>query len=1227
MQGKLEVRLAEAFGPEVPRIEVLRGPVAERGAAWAIATTRVEHDLGVGRRSVEIVQSRKAYAGGLTTTAIASLKQVVEVSTAIEWHLVVDGAAAVHEDGRSVVVDLSTPARTVVRVRGDRPIDFERSRDVRGQVRLRAVLPAGSSTIELTVACAPDFDFAETFVVCRPDQLREAAVVVSCLQGNGFVPVIPIEPPPVSEAEYLRLHEEVQAADVRLRAKVGGQLGRAEALAAGPAERAALGAEIDARLDGTERLAPYRSWLKHNQMVSDLLAAAGFTRAVFLFEPEPSELRRVDPVLASKASAIWTRHHERAGSDPGPPSDNTMFEGQHGKLHLLAEPSDIPGHHHYRDLTELAGLTWRLLRGDDGPPTGVVEVAIDGSSREYLHGLYRALRAGAPILPVADPRTPAEDPIPESDEAVLVEDTGDAATLLAVLYAHHRDAQLVVTPEPSLAAVRAAIAAQQHRIIAAARAHDEGDRGLAEVLRRILGAGRQGFAEIEEVVTAQVPAEVVAAVGDRRLTAFTTGLPYSFVRTDHADWSRKPIGHVAEDPVLIVLNEIFSAAFERADVMFGLILDTGYFRTTETKDVVRAMEASAVYPLVLNGEEANLSSLARLTHQLPLELVFFNTHGYDGGIVLDVPVPSSCIVELVSLPQRPVVFNNSCQSWTGVGRDFVRVGARGYVGTLWSVRSDLAADFARAVMADLGAGATTVAAAITRTGLPDVITRSYLYVGTANGRLTSRDDEASGVSRTLATARRLVGMTNPDTVVRELILREVANLRAAADSAAEPSLASVDLALDELALLGSGSLSASLEERAARIAEHVEDVLNRWTPATPEVRTRQALLHQRAGDAHWAAGKAHDALARYSTSLSLRDEFPKSADLRFRMAQILYRLGHQSEAVELARAAEHLAREHDDLPRLTDICRFLCLQPEALVSTSEAHRYAAEGHAIAVLLDDEDRQADFKLLTSIMRGAAGDFATAAATAGEALTAHRVRINDEGELIAFTQQLYHRHLNGESELTEEVLTTLLDQAKNLGLPREEALLRCQLGSLLHLRGESRAAARQFKDATRQLRTQQDWSSLARVVVGTHVQIAEAAGAIDDLWELAVRCIALCDLVDEDLRPNTAAAAVRAMQAAIRLGDRELTHAGLAAFWQAASGVKQRDGVSDHFRFVVHVYLLFVQWVAGDPGDAMRALARQLDEMSDSRLELEEFVHAPYEPRARSRPRRWLVGGQN
>src|SRR5262249_37882894 len=132
---------------------------------------------------------------------------------------------------------------------------------------------------------------------------------------------------------------------------------------------------------------------------------------------------------------------------------------------------------------------------------------------------------------------------------------------------------------------------------------------MGRKVRRMLGDKQaEALEELERAVTRQVPQEAIAAVGHCRVTAFTEGLPYTFVRTDTSDWSKKPIGHVVLDADLILLNEFCNRGSLEPLVAFNLVVDSGYFQDSETDDVARSLTERPSYSIVLR-EDSNMSLL------------------------------------------------------------------------------------------------------------------------------------------------------------------------------------------------------------------------------------------------------------------------------------------------------------------------------------------------------------------------------------------------------------------------------------------------------------------------------------------------------------------------------------------------------------------------------------------------------------------------------------------
>src|SRR5215204_6964996 len=125
----------------------------------------------------------------------------------------------------------------------------------------------------------------DTIIVCRPEQVREAAVVLSCCTADCFTPLIVFERPPHSEEEYRRRYEWYVEARDRRDALAGAPVARAAA-AGKQQEVDALNKEVDRR---AETLTAYRSWWRHQRQIGELLRALPLRRAVFLFAPDDTE--------------------------------------------------------------------------------------------------------------------------------------------------------------------------------------------------------------------------------------------------------------------------------------------------------------------------------------------------------------------------------------------------------------------------------------------------------------------------------------------------------------------------------------------------------------------------------------------------------------------------------------------------------------------------------------------------------------------------------------------------------------------------------------------------------------------------------------------------------------------------------------------------------------------------------------------------------------------------
>ncbi|MFD7656364.1 hypothetical protein ACFV4N_20535 [Actinosynnema sp. NPDC059797] len=876
-------------------------------------------------------------------------------------------------------------------------------------------------------------------------------------------------------------------------------------------------------------------------------------------------------------------------------------------------PFDLPEHVPLgcADLPALTGAAWALLRG--GEPGRVLDVAPDA---DPVAALFTARRAGA-ALRVVDgaPPVPLDDHNPaDGDEAVLVERTGAADDLVAALYAHHRGARLVVTPRPDLTEVARVVAEEQDRVTAAAGAIGDAVKGIGfvEALWRYLSTGgHDPYAAVEAVVTAQVPAEAVADVGDSRLTAFTTGLPYPFVRTADATWARKPIGHVVADPALVVLTELHRAGVAREPGAFGLVFDHGVFR--ELPETTASL-GHHTHSIVLPEADSSIAALRELTTRLPVELVFFNTHDTDHAIVLggeelpdhDVPV---------RLPHRPIVFNNSCRSWTDLGREFTLAGARGYIGALWTIPPNLAAGFARTVVRRLTAEETPAAHAIVNTGTPGGIERSYLYVGTVNGRLDEWRDRSTTDTEAALTACELLAAAARDHTTgaaARVLRREMASLRAVAESAgATDTPAYADLLLAELAL----------EEDDARVADLVERVDAVLPDLAEGAEERWARRYVLTGARAERRGECAAALADFERGVGFGDACRDRADVLVRMARLLMREDRTDEARRAALAAheEHRARgaRAGLLESVTVLNEIGDDDPET------ALRRSVEGHDLAEELGDRARQAAFKLDECDRRRAAGDLDAAVHAGQRAAELFRAQDDGPGELAALRRLVAcHRDL-GDLDGARRCAAAGLARAEQLDAAAEVALFHDDLGGVLTAQGEHAEALGHYRHAVEKLVATGAWERGAELL--PHLAVgAVRAGDPEALWTAALCGGLICEVAPRPVWASLVPLVVDSMKRAIETGPRELTQRGMTDFASAVTAGRRED-VPAQVGMLADVVVVLLAWLMDRVDRGVLGLARELERTSGGVLDLVGYLSVPYERRLRARHAGGPTGG--
>jgi len=793
-------------------------------------------------------------------------------------------------------------------------------------------------------------------------------------------PLFVLEPEPWSEAEFAALYESYRQMRDRRDRQVGSATARLATLAEGAAADWS-NVEIDRRI---EALTPFRRMVKRRDLLARVFRAVPLRRALFLFDAsaddmsliealpkERLDLKRREPLLAE--GLAWERLPDDAG-------------------------------------TPLWQRAWQAVR--PGEPCPGEPLAVGREAGAALAGLYRARTLGRP-LHLADTAETATirvcEPLDQdAAECVVVETLDRADDLLAVLYALRQGARLCVRPRPETAAIEAARLALQ----AALESGHPGAPAPLEALR----------AEVAKAV----PQGVIDAVGVLPLTAFTEALPYSLLRSENADWSDKPVGLMTGDPLLLASVELFGRGeAQPAEIRFDLVFDPGYFGTAETERVLAALDDGAAVPVVLRQQAASTTALMA-ARGLPVELAYFNTHGSGDAIQLqDMPLPDYKLMQRVSLRSRPIVFNNSCLSWNGVGREFIAAGARGYVGTLWSVTASEAARFAATVVARIATDRQPIGASLRRTGVAPITEQAYVFAGPVAACLRPAGAGVGGEERRRASsaATRLLQACR-------FLLGEAPGARApqirpalrALFGRAEELASGIDRRWPEadtgtLPLLTERLDVASRLPSDPRLAEHCEALRERGMlltaldgtpsaepgqPAWPTVEERSEfwricgrLLDQR--------GRRHEGieLLRRATR-AMRAAQLAHGLCSIELSDLLAKAGEIDDALAAAleARAEFAAASGTQARRQAMLASGRLAQLHRKAGHLEAAMLAAQdGWKAALELEDLAEQAKFRLDEARIHQLRGDFPAAIDAAEDALATTRRSHDEDGEVAA------------------------------------------------------------------------------------------------------------------------------------------------------------------------------------------------------------------------------------
>jgi tetratricopeptide (TPR) repeat protein len=892
-------------------------------------------------------------------------------------------------------------------------------------------LGAGKTDITIDLEVGAWANIADTVVICRPDQMREAAMALAAIPDRRFIPLMVLEPPPMSLAELAGIFKEFHAQVTKTLGEFGA-FGPAEFEQKSEAEVRQHFSDWAGRRAHQEQMQPHRSWAKRNTMFRRALLDFGVTKAVCLFEPAAEDL-----VLSGIEYAMMEM--------PPGKIDVSSVDGLLSGIERIALKSC--GDPHDPPVSREARLTavFEECREVLGTAPGLEPVeAQDDDPAGAILGLYEARRQGRPLRIVPGGRHTGQMPTrvvraPAADHVVAVEVHDHAQSLIASLYAAEIGATFAVTPAPDLTRTEsivrelqaAVVERAQRSVIESVIAPAEGDAddakgipawasGLGDALRRFVNSDRRPelLKALEEEVSRRIAPELVAAVGTGALTVFGGGLPYSFFKSGAVDWTTKRIGHVIADADLLVLSEFHNSGAIDPIVSFNVIVDPGFFANSETDVVAEALKGRPAKSLVLRKDSQIASIFLPLLKSVPLDFIFFNTHGTDQSIILGFyPLQNYQITQWHEFDERPLIFNNSCLSWTGVGRDFVRVGARGYVGTLWSVGVSAAADIARRSMARMINDAEPICGAIRQPEVDPFTSRAYIFVGTANASF-SMDEQAAVADdpvrlvavmqnylHMLVAIRSKITAMDPDAFTAHLYA-EFKALREALISLNESYLQPVviDAMIAELDLLAEkdDALNAGLEYRAA-LADRCAAMLADAPLQERQRDMRVALLMQFRANINLLRGEfaQADADAQLSIDtyekLGLNSQSPKQVRIQIAIDQNRLEQAQNLVAQTLAEIEQKNEPQLFDLASLGRLCQILKRDPARL---DEGVKVAKQGIAAAIALKHLYEQATFELDLAQIYNAKNEPQNALEAAKRGLELARRANSAIGELAAY-----------------------------------------------------------------------------------------------------------------------------------------------------------------------------------------------------------------------------------
>lgn len=1093
----------------------------------------------------------------------------------------------------------------------------------------------------------------QTVLICRPHQLREAAIVLSCISGpNTLLSVL--EQPPLTRQQYDDLYTEfTEARQASMKNVIGFQYRGVDADTS----------EIKAAANKHEllrrRLAEPRSWLTHNARWAELLHAVPPERAVFLF-PATSDDLHIWP--SAKARNVFV---DRSAENVEEFAEKSLLPAVTDVMTFECldnlGSAKLPGaSYRYKDLDDLAKVAWQVFRSSEQPPEPELANASDVAA--ILTGLNSALERKAPLRILEAPHlvptkaTHAAFGPSDAEECVMIEAIDSASVLCGLLYARHRFFRAFICPVPDLPLVEDAIGefrkSQQQALHAKRAFFPDGveaspevvaqmasdvlvaepseansaprvlkERFLRELFNKyVLGDWRgDALSKIERAVCSRLPIEVVCGIGQRPVTVFTIGIPYTFVHLAGHKWSQKAIGHIVSDAPLIVATDMGLSTKQASIAPYAAIFDPGFFDTTETRDVMASLRSRRMHSLVFTRNASQLEALIFAT-QLPLDLVFFNTHGTDDGIVLgNFAVNKEDLVQWIKFPSTPIIFNNSCISWQGVGREFIRAGARGYIGTLWPVSAKGAAILAADSMKLLVDG-KSIASAIRHPSINEETMMAYIYIGTAGSKALWRNNTGDGLAKDFVlegASQLLQALQTQGPQLRMEYERPLLRFVYAELESFFRRVNALDCTSTELFSLRSRQLLVLAliifqlqvpREECEAIAEECFRLLGELRDTEPhdadhESIDREELLKARS-EIRKYYGDIRGAIEDLEAADGLAD--PKDTHgliTKINLAELFKIDGQWERAFEIATQAKSQADQNNDREARMRLAGVLGQLERRKGNLDQALSHANEGMALAIELRNQTEQSEFKLDQAriFIRSGEADAAIAAIKEGGKIA--RANLDVQRDLASHGLMSQALLKKGQFDLARDTALNGLQMAASLHNVYEQAGFSLDIGAAEEASGNLPQAIQAYLQAII-LATQ---CGRTEMLPGCS-HVAELALQTKDWALIGVVMASLFEvlsLVVPEARVFIASELIKTAKHAVLFGPRQDALTILEDILKdAAAMIKAANGPALELAISAQVALMLHEWLLGKPGTT--ETARSLDQATSGIFALQSFV---------------------